>query len=632
MTLLENWVHSPYASALGWTLVHSLWEGALVALLLGAALLLLRSSGARYTVGCVAMLALLIGFFLTFQRVWTGQGIHGAPLQSGAIPKAPLTLGDGMIAVKGLRFHPADYLPWLAPLWLAGVLFFHVRGVVSWMAARRLRRRGVCAATEVWQSRVDRLAARLRVSRSVVLLESCLAEVPVVIGYVRPVILMPVGLLAGLPSGQIESILLHELAHIRRHDYLVNLMQIVVESLVFYHPAVWWISGVMRAERENCCDDLVVATQGDAFAYAAALTALEQNRGTVRDAVLAATGGSLVKRVRRLLIQPEGPRAALTPVFSAAVLTITAAAVMAAWQTTPPPPRPPAPAWSQQLTAFEQARTQAQETPARAAEVTPYRMWLTQDVAYIITDEERNAFKNLPSDEEREHFIEQFWLRRDPTPGTAENEMKEEHYRRIQYTNDHFADTKVAGWKTDRGLIYILYGPPDEKETHPEGNASSRVPYEQWLYHYIEGVGTNVVIEFVDANGTGEYRMTTDPAAKNVLAHAPGVAPSTNADTPKAGATVQNMFMKGAVLLSVPLTGYGDHKVIVYARLTHDDRFVQAYEDPIQGPASLHSRIMALPRTRSDGGVAKGAYRVEVVVKDTANGNLAADKIEFDVK
>ena len=164
-----------------------------------------------------------------------------------------------------------------------------------------------------------------------------------VIGYVRPVILMPVGLLAGLPAGQVESILLHELAHIRRHDYLVNLMQIVVEGLVFYHPAVWWISGVIRAERENCCDDLVVATQGDALAYAAALTALEQNRGAVREAVLAATGGSLVKRVRRLLVQPEGPRAALTPVFSAAILTISLAAAMAAWQSTPPPVRPPAP-------------------------------------------------------------------------------------------------------------------------------------------------------------------------------------------------------------------------------------------------------------------------------------------------
>ena len=112
-----------------------------------------------------------------------------------------------------------------------------------------------------WQERLDRLARALRLSRPVALLESCLAEVPVVIGYVRPVILMPVGLLAGLPAGQVESILLHELAHIRRHDYLVNLLQTSVEGLLFYHPAVWWISGVIRAERENCCDDLVVATR-----------------------------------------------------------------------------------------------------------------------------------------------------------------------------------------------------------------------------------------------------------------------------------------------------------------------------------------------------------------------------------
>jgi hypothetical protein len=210
--------------------------------------------------------------------------------------------------------------------------------------------------------------------------------------------------------------------------------------------------------------------------------------------------------------------------------------------------------------------------------------------------------------------------------------MKEEHYRRIAYANDHFADTKVDGWKTDRGRIYITYGPPDEKETHPSGNATSSVPYEQWLYHLIAGVGTNVVIEFIDPDKTGEYRMTTDPSEKNLLNRVPGVAPSTNADTPKAGATVQNMFMKGAVLLSVPLSAYGDHKVIVYARVTRDDRFVQVYEDPIQGPAPLYTRIVALPRSRSDGGVAKGTYRLEVVVKDTANGSLAADKIEFEVK
>ena len=506
----------------------------------------------------------------------------------------------------------SEYLPWLAPFWIAGVLFFQLRGVASWMAARGLRRRGVCAATAFWQERLDRLGARVRLSRPVTLLESCVAEVPVVIGYVRPVILMPVGLLAGLPAGQVEAILLHELAHIRRHDYLVNLMQIVVEGLVFYHPAVWWISGVIRAERENCCDDLVVATQGDALAYAAALTALEQNRGAVREAVLAATGGSLVKRVRRLLVQPERQRAALTPVFSAAVLTISLAAAMAAWQSTPPPVRPPA----------APVLAQVQQTPAPVEAVTPYRLWLNQDVAYIITDAERAAYKSLQSDPEREHFIEQFWLRRDPTPGTPENEFKEEHYRRIAYANEHFA-AAIPGWKTDRGRIYITYGPPDEKETHPSGSAAQPYPYEQWLYHFIEGVGTNVVIEFIDPNKTGEYRMTIDPSATPAVVRAPGDLPLTNAETPKAGATVQPMI-PGAVLISVPLAAYGDHKVTVYTRVVgKDGRVVQMFEDPIQGPAPIYTKVLPIVR---------GTYRLEITVKDTTNGRLAADNIEYEVK
>src|SRR5207248_10168500 len=133
------------------------------------------------------------------------------------------------------------------------------------------------------------------------LLESALAEVPVVMGHLRPVILMPVGLFAGLSVDQVEAILLHELAHIRRHDYPINLLQIFVEGLAFYHPAVWWISGVIRAERENCCDDLVVATTGDAHEYAVALAALEQNRWATRETALAANGGTLVKRIRRML-------------------------------------------------------------------------------------------------------------------------------------------------------------------------------------------------------------------------------------------------------------------------------------------------------------------------------------------
>lgn len=163
---------------------------------------------------------------------------------------------------------------------------------------------------------------------------------------------------------------------------------------------------------------------------------------------------------------------------------------------------------------------------------TPYRRWLDEDVTYIITDEERAAFKRLQTDEEREQFIENFWLRRDPTPDTVENEFKEEHYRRIAYANEHFA-SGIPGWKTDRGRIYITYGPPDEIEDHssggmyerpPEegGGETSTYPFQQWRYRYIEGIGTNIIIEFVDPTMSGEFHMTMDPSEKDALLYVPG--------------------------------------------------------------------------------------------------------------
>jgi bla regulator protein BlaR1 len=130
-----------------------------------------------------------------------------------------------------------------------------------------------------WQARLGRLRQRLRVSRPVALMESCLAEAPVVIGFFRPVILLPIGLLTGLGAQQVEAILIHELAHVRRCDYLVSLLQKFVEGLLFYHPAVWWVSGVIRAERENCCDDVVVAVLGDAHGYAATLPHWKKSAG-----------------------------------------------------------------------------------------------------------------------------------------------------------------------------------------------------------------------------------------------------------------------------------------------------------------------------------------------------------------
>jgi GWxTD domain-containing protein len=164
-----------------------------------------------------------------------------------------------------------------------------------------------------------------------------------------------------------------------------------------------------------------------------------------------------------------------------------------------------------------------------------YKKWLNEDVRWIITPEEMSAFKQLSNDEERDQFIEQFWLRRDPTPDTEENEYKEEHYRRIAYANEHFPAGK-AGWRTDRGRIYIVFGPPDEIDSHPSGGQyerpqeegggeTSTYPFETWRYRYIEGLGDKgqqVIIEFVDTCMCGEYHMTIDPNEKDALLHTPG--------------------------------------------------------------------------------------------------------------
>ena len=334
MILLDSWTQAPAAKALGWTLVHFLWEGAAIALCLAAALSVVRSSRVRYAAACLAMLGMLVAFGVTFARLMPQQRIGGAAtIGAGGIPSD--SAEPWLNAKTPTRRFAEDFLPWLVPFWIAGVVLFELRTVAGWIAAQRLRSQGVCCAPELWQQRLTRLGASLRLSRPVTLLESCLADAPIVIGYARPVILMPLGLLTGLPTEQIEAILLHELAHIRRYDYLVNMLQASVEGLFFYHPAMWWVSGAIRAERENCCDDVVVSTRGDAHEYAVALTALEQHRCAVHEAALAATGGSLVKRIRRLLDQPEGPRGAFTPVFAAGILTITGALIVAAWQSKP---------------------------------------------------------------------------------------------------------------------------------------------------------------------------------------------------------------------------------------------------------------------------------------------------------
>ena len=161
-----------------------------------------------------------------------------------------------------------------------------------------------------------------------------------------------------------------------------------------------------------------------------------------------------------------------------------------------------------------------------------YKQWLTEDVIYIITPEERNAFLQLQTNEEREQFIEQFWLRRSSNPDLPDNDFKEEHYRRIAYANEHYA-SGIPGWKTDRGRMYIMWGPPDEIDSHPTGGtydrpmeegggSTSTYPWETWRWRYLEGIGENIILEFVDPSGSGEYHMTMDPSEKDALLHVPG--------------------------------------------------------------------------------------------------------------
>ena len=189
------------------------------------------------------------------------------------------------------------------------------------------------------------------------------------------------------------------------------------------------------------------------------------------------------------------------------------------------------------LFGFAQDRTKSQDPMDKPRNVKPelkkaYKDWLEKDVTYVITDEERKAFKKLATDDERERFIEEFWRRRDPDPDTDENEFKEEYYERIAYANEHFA-SGIPGWKSDRGRIWIMYGKPDERETHPSGGSYDRpsyegggntttYPFEIWFYRYLAGVGSGVEIEFVDPTGSGEYRIARSPDEKDAMLNIPG--------------------------------------------------------------------------------------------------------------
>jgi beta-lactamase regulating signal transducer with metallopeptidase domain len=311
MSSLEILFHQPLIIALGWTLLHFLWQGALIALLFGTANFLLRGASAavRYGASCLAMLLMLVTGVATF--IWLSFGsVSGAAAPQGTLQAAlqpTVILGGAAARLVSIDFWFGasqwldSHITWLVSLWSAGVVMLSLRTGAGWILVQVFKRHSTRLTEPSWQQILDRLSNRFGIHRSIALRESTLATVPAVVGWVRPVILLPVSALTGLTPQMMEAILAHELAHIRRHDYLMNIFQTAIETLLFYHPAVWWVGKNIRQERENCCDDLAVAACGDALVYARALTELEQIRSAQPQLAMAATGGSLIARIRRLV-------------------------------------------------------------------------------------------------------------------------------------------------------------------------------------------------------------------------------------------------------------------------------------------------------------------------------------------
>jgi TonB family protein len=299
---------SPLAQAVGLALVHFLWQGAAIGLGAAALLGIARRAPAqlRYVVASAALVALAAAPVVTTTRLLRAgpAATSIATAVSNAIePPSTATPSAAAIATPASRSSSAltPVLPLVVIGWSLGVALLSLRLARGWLDVRRIRRHASGHVPAALASALERIAVRVGVPRHIAMAESTMVDTPTLIGWIRPVILVPTAALAGLAPSQLEAVLLHEIAHIRRHDYLINNLQHIVETALFYHPAVWWVSNEMRREREHCCDDAVIEALGDRVVYAQTLAALEESRQRQVAFGVAATGGHLVERVRRLL-------------------------------------------------------------------------------------------------------------------------------------------------------------------------------------------------------------------------------------------------------------------------------------------------------------------------------------------
>ena len=335
----------------GWTLLHFIWQGAAIAGLAAAGLRLLRRARpqARYLLACFALGAMAVvpiatALVLSAEAPIAFGRAAVLPVSTDAAgPDTPLHTPPG-----AADQHATAALPWVVAFWGAGVFVLLARLAHAWYRLGTLRRAAMAAPPSTWAGAAAATAARLGIRRAIHVVDSLAIETPLVVGWLRPIVLMPVAALTHLTPDQVTAILAHELAHIRRHDFAINLLQTVLETALFYHPGVWWLSRRIRAERELCCDATAVEVTGDALGYVEALTQMDAWRAGNARLALAATGGSLLDRVRHVLAADATPPArGLSGLIAAAALLVVAtggAAYVTAIETRAEP-EPDAVAW-----------------------------------------------------------------------------------------------------------------------------------------------------------------------------------------------------------------------------------------------------------------------------------------------
>ena len=380
--------------AVGWVLLHFVWQGAFIALALAIALAVTgeRQARLRYALSCMALTLMLAATLATAAAVWTSgdaSALLPGPAAAAVPSPAESTAGGGTgdvpsAAAAGAssrsRLSPMPVeggpdrrqlvsaaMPWLVTAWIAGVLLLSLRLLGGWWQTRALRAVDVAPVPDWCHARLSTLADRLRITRPVAIVSSVRVPVPVIVGHLKPVILLPAAALSGLSPAHVEAVIAHELAHVRRHDYLVNLAQTVIETLLFYHPAVWWVSHHVRVAREHCCDDIAVTVCRSRHEYVRALLDLEELRDGTPALALGATDGSLLARGRRLLVPQQGRASPPRLAASVIALMVVAAAVTGASfnaALVPPPP-----ALEMTATAPEPATALQAPPPANATPV-----------------------------------------------------------------------------------------------------------------------------------------------------------------------------------------------------------------------------------------------------------------------